>query len=74
MDFILDHVGWFIGGIVVLVIACFALLVVAAIDDGERRERLMHECLADGKKEYECEAMLKQDVVPMPMIIPMPIR
>lgn len=39
--------------------------------DTQHRVDLMAECMADGKKEYECYAMLKQEtrVVPIPVVI-----
>jgi hypothetical protein len=67
MDWILDHLGWFCGGLCLIVIVVFILAVNAA---NKESARIMRQCMDDGKKEYECKAMLKQDVMPMPIILP----
>ncbi len=57
--------------IVGLVTVCALGLMVWAISGAvDHEHRLMVECMADGKKEYECYAMMKQDIVPMPIVIP----
>ena len=44
-------------------------IVVFGSADYGRHERLMRECIQDGRKEYQCEAMLKDNsnVVLLPM-------
>lgn len=55
----------FIGGFI-------GLLICAVIHDGRAKDALIAQCMADGKKEYECHAMLDDHnkVMPMPIIIP----
>lgn len=58
----------------VLVVGLFIAMGIAASNENEKHDRLMAQCMADGKKEYECEAMLKSGkplttVVPTPMVI-----
>lgn len=43
-----------------IVIAAAVLLVVALVKD---YDKLMDECLADGKKRYECIGILKSNTV-----------
>lgn len=69
-----DFFDWvmmfFIGAVIILVIAMIAFSV---IDGNKEREAFMRECLKD-HKEYECTAMWRagdSNVVPMPIIIPM---
>lgn len=52
-------VVWVIGG------ALGLLTGWAVIHDSNNRDRLMQQCMADGKKEYECVSLLKQDTVPV---------
>lgn len=63
-DWIFDNFGWVVAGlIVVMVIAIFA--------EGSYKQRLMEQCMADGKKEYECRALIKQgDTTYIPIVIP----
>jgi hypothetical protein len=61
------------GLLVVLTIVGFAFL---AKKDCEKYNRLLAQCLADGRKEYECVSMLQQSraststLVPIPIIVP----
>lgn len=48
----------------------------AAARELAKREAFMSECVADGRKQYECTAMWRQGesnthVVPVPVVIPM---
>lgn len=47
-------------------------LIFALIGANNKHKRLIAQCIEDGRKEYECVAMLKTDtqIVPMPIIIP----
>lgn len=68
-DLFWDHFGWFIGAFLIL------LIVVAFFGvrhDVEVHERYMQQCLNDGRKEYECAAMLRRPdsqttVIPVPV-------
>lgn len=53
------------GSVILLIAFCIGLLITAAIVVGENKSRLIKQCMDDGKKEYECESMLKQDVIPV---------
>lgn len=48
--------GCFIIWVVMLI---FGAIVLVLVSDSESDERFMAECQADGRKRYECEAMLK---------------
>jgi hypothetical protein len=65
-DWIYENLGWCIAG---LFVAVFGVLILAMMADSKESARLMRQCMDDGKKEYECKAMLKQDLVPIPMPI-----
>lgn len=45
--------------IVLLIAAVLTLLAGLCIADNIHHNKLMQQCLNDGHKEYECEAMLK---------------
>lgn len=57
-----------------LLLIGLGILVIIFVGYGiqQKYNRLMAQCMADGKKEYECVSMLKNDVdiVPMPIVIP----
>jgi hypothetical protein len=71
MNWVDDHLGWLIVAFLGLLLGLGIWLV---IEVGKEESRLMRQCMDDGKKEYECKAMLQQDVVPMIMPMPMVIR
>ena len=52
----------------------FSLVVIdAEKEKSAERARLMQQCLSDGKKEYECIALLdqgKSTYIPLPIFIP----
>ena len=60
--------------VVVALLSAFVWWIV----DGSKQEsaekaRLMAQCMADGKKEYECVSILRKpqgSVIPIPIIIP----
>lgn len=67
----MDWVTWSFIGFVALV---FALLCLSVKFGGDEHKRLMAQCMASGRQEFECVSMLRQNsstVVPMPIIIPM---
>lgn len=71
MRWFADHVGWFVGAVMLGSVALFIAVVVKYED---RADRLMAQCLADGRKEYECYSLLRRGsrsttVVPMPVVI-----
>lgn len=54
-----------------------SLLTVVGYKEISRSNKLMEECKADGKKEYECEALLqgrRHQHVPMVLPIVVPVR
>lgn len=69
---------WIYDNIVKLFIALISVVLVGMFisvkDAQEDHDKLIVECMADGKKHYECEAMFashKSAVpVPMPVIVP----
>lgn len=72
---ILDWNEFVVGGFMIVLLATLlgGLGYAITMENAEHR-RLIAQCMEDGKKEYECEAMLKKprsSVVPMPVIIPM---
>jgi uncharacterized protein (DUF39 family) len=69
MELIEDNLGWIFGG---LIVGAIALVIWAGMQSENKMNRLMAECMADGKKEYQCVAMLKSntDVVTVPVVIP----
>lgn len=68
-DWIAENPGWCL---ITLLITFATLLIILFTHEERGFRRLMQQCLADGKKEYECHAMLDnhQRVVPMPIVIP----
>lgn len=66
----LDEILWTAGAIV-MGIGLVLFLIGAIVSDAQNKNRLRAQCLADGKKEYECYNMLKQDTVPVFIPIPM---
>ena len=63
-----------VGGCMVTLIVSFIVLIgMVVVYDSDHKERLMQQCMEDGKKEYECESMLRKpqsNIVPMPVVIP----
>lgn len=70
-DFIYRHFGWFITAVIVGIVA---LTLAAAHSITEENDRLVAQCVADGKKEYECVAMLGANkpayAQPYPVVMP----
>jgi hypothetical protein len=62
----LDWVGVAIGLVLAAFVAfVFVALYLAIADDA----RLKAQCLADGRKEYECESMLRHNTTTVPVFI-----
>lgn len=55
-----DTILWILGSICAVVL--MALLVTATVQEDER---FMQECMADGRKQYECRAMNKPNIIYM---------
>lgn len=69
MDFIADNFGWVCVGLIILV---FGGLGWAISVDNANDNRLMAQCMADGKREYECVSLLRKPASQMvPVFIPM---
>lgn len=71
--FAVDNEGVaFLGGLAVFVgLTCG--MAGAGMTETAERERLVSQCLADGRREYECRSMMRgpdTTVVPMPIIVP----
>lgn len=69
--------GWnefVVGGFMIVLLATlFGGLGYAITMENAEHRRLIAQCMEDGKKEYECEALLKEPqsrVMPMPIVIP----
>lgn len=63
---------WVLGLMAVALIVALPFIVWAVLEGIENDRRLVAQCIADGRKEYECEAMLRRSttaVVPIPMPI-----
>lgn len=58
-----------IGGVLIM---CLVGLYKIEEAEAAERERLIEQCMDDGKKEYECRAMYdRQRAASVPIIIPM---
>jgi len=63
-----DNLGLiFCVGIIITALALMGVLVVA---NGKENDRLIMQCMDDGRKEYECRAMLRDQ---SPTVIPIPV-
>lgn len=63
-----DNFWWLMGGLLALVTGA---VVYAASLEAVEHQRLMRQCVADGRKEYECLSMLKRnETAYVPIIIP----
>lgn len=70
--FIEDNLGWVFTALIAGLIVGAAWSISAA---SKAREAFIAECVADGKKNYECVAMWRAgekptQVVPIPVVIP----
>jgi len=63
-----DNLGLiFCVGIIITALALMGVLIVA---NGKENDRLIMQCMDDGRKEYECRAMLRDQ---SPTVIPIPV-
>lgn len=49
---------------IALIISALAMIwctVSVSVDHSMKKEKLIEECIADGRKRYECEALLKEE-------------
>ncbi|HKY41355.1 MAG TPA: hypothetical protein VJN18_35725 [Polyangiaceae bacterium] len=69
-----EQIDRLFGAAILAVLALGVAFVVWAVSsENESDARFMAECQADGRKRYECEALLngsKPQVVPMPVVVP----
>lgn len=67
MDFIKDFWGFLLSIIIFL-----GILFVAFYCEDEKRQRLVNQCMADGRKEYECESMFRttHSTSYIPIVVP----
>lgn len=70
--------GFIVGAVIIGIVGwAFVDIHDAIRADRIEHERLMAQCMADGKKEYQCVGILKSNdppVVTVPMPIIMPVR
>ncbi len=55
----------FVWGAVAFVLFVIILLPFECIRTDLKKERLMKMCMEDGRKEYECQALLKSGAAPL---------
>lgn len=70
----MDRTEWICVSVFCAMVAALLFCLYMGVTSSiERKRFLMQQCMQDGKKEYECEAMLagNKQIVPMPIIIPM---
>ena len=71
IDFIFDYLFF---ALVALLLALILVLPFLFIIKDNEKDRLLKQCMEDGKKEYECVSLLRRQhqnmtLMPMPMII-----
>lgn len=59
-DFWIWHGDKVLWGILIVFVSAIMFLVLKS------ESHLMDQCMADGRKEYECTAMLRQNVIVIP--------
>ncbi len=65
-----DVIGeWVVDNLGKLCIGAIALLILGAVLASAADDALMDECLADGRKHYECRAMLRGNQLPPPVVV-----
>lgn len=71
-DWIEDHLGW----ILAFLIAGIVFAVVIGVRENiDQANRFIADCVADGHKQYECQAMWRAgDSHMVPAVIPMVVR
>lgn len=66
-----DFGDYFFFGLITFMLSLVVLFFVAAFADVKENRRLVAQCMADGKKEYECVALLKDPPSHvMPVVVP----
>lgn len=61
------------GCFIAFIVLVFIGVGLANSEIGSEHNRLIKQCMDDGKKEYECKALLRKpqsNVIPMPIVIP----
>lgn len=73
MDILETIAMWVLALIFLTCIGVAIWLPFAVMSHNADRNRLIEQCMADGRKEYECKAMFisRSDPMPMPIVIPM---
>lgn len=63
-----------IGGLVLFIVIMVTAFVIASKKAAAQYDRLLAQCIADRRKEYECVSMLQTksnpSVVPVPIVVP----
>lgn len=72
-DWVYEHSEKIALGALAVFVAFVAGVVYLGIEGEREKERLLRQCLADGKKEYECAALLCKPSS-YPVIIPVPVH
>lgn len=56
----------------IFILGFIVLIFWAGCESGKEKQRLVSQCMADGRKEYECRAMFKDNnnTTYVPMVIP----
>lgn len=62
----MDKAEMTMGAFIAAIVLAFGALCYLSIS---KHSRLMAQCMADGKQEYECYAMLKTDTVAVPVVV-----
>ena len=69
-DFIYKYTGWIISIILIIFIG---FIILVAIVETERDRYFFSQCMEDGRKEYECAAILRKNTsqfVYGPVVLP----
>lgn len=62
-----------LGCFIAFIVLLFIILGLAFSESESEHNRLIRQCMDDGKKEYECEALMRKpqsNVTHMPIVIP----
>ena len=62
-----DKVDWIF---IFIFIGIFIFFGFLSYETGKEKSRLLSMCMADGKKEYECHAMLDDHSQIVPVVVP----
>jgi hypothetical protein len=58
---------------VIVVFAIFIAIAIGIYGQARNEDRLIAQCLADGRKEYECVSIVQGGRSPSPVVVPMPV-